>query len=244
MRTYGKNKPTSKFGSGTTYTATTADSPEDQKDWGLNFSSVPSKSSRPTALQDRGQASLNDDLNIRTDSKMFSKDKLGGKRARCSLIDVVKGGDWKDLQYLLESILIFNKNPALSGGTLFVTVPVNENAPRLITWLRQLGFKDDYLGDVQGFKYPKDEVTHSLFSLPFFFCIRFSGVIHFLEPFITASLVFSSSIDNSNCVLDNYLILFFMRSISSFLSESIPIFHSFSYLFFYHFTCAQFKLSC
>lgn len=165
MRTYGKNKPTSKFGTGTTYTATTADSPEDQKDWGLNFSSVPSKSSRPTALQDRGQASLNDDLNIRTDSKMLAKDKLGGKRARCSLIDVVKGGDWKDLQYLLESIIIFNKNPALSGGTLFVTVPDNENAPRLINWLRQLGFKDDYLGDVQGFKYPKDEVKHSLFSL-------------------------------------------------------------------------------
>lgn len=227
MRTYGKNKPTSKFGSGTTYTATTADSPEDQKDWGLNFSSVPSKSSRPTALQDRGQASLNDDLNIRTDSKMFAKDKLGGKRARCSLIDVVKGGDWKDLQYLLESIIIFNKNPALSGGTLFVTVPENENAPRLITWLRQLGFKDDYLGDVQGFKYPKDEVTLSLVSLPCFSCIRISYVIISCYHLSPPPYFLSFTIDNSNFFLNKCLIYFLCGQFVLLYWRQFPTFHYF-----------------
>ena len=161
MRTYGKNKP-SKFGSGVAYMATTIESPEDQKDAGLYFSSSSSykATSRPNALHDRGQASLNDDLNIRTDNKTFAKDKLGVKRPRCPLLEVVKGGDWKDLQYLLESIVAFNKNPALSGGTLFVTVPDNENATRFISWLEQLGFHDDFLGQVAGYKYPKDEVIN------------------------------------------------------------------------------------
>ena len=161
MRTYGKNKP-AKFGSGVAYMATTIESPEDQKDAGLYFSSVSSyktAAARPNALHDRGQASLNDDRNIRTENKTVTKDKLGVKRPRCPLLEVVKGGDWKDLQYLLESIVAFNKNPALSGGTLFITVPDNENASRFINWLEQLGFHDDFLGQVAGYKYPKDEVN-------------------------------------------------------------------------------------
>lgn len=163
MRTYGKNKPSSKFGSGTTYTSSTFDSPEDQKDWSLNYTSAANnRTTRPIALHDRGQASLNDDMNIRTDSKMFAKEKLGGKRSRCPLVEVVKGGDWKDLQYLLEQISTFNLNPALSGGTLFIRVPDSwpyENIARFSNWLLQLGFlENSYLGPVAGYKYPQEEV--------------------------------------------------------------------------------------
>ena len=206
MRTYGKNKP-SKFGSGITYTSATIDSPEDQKDWSLSSSSVASnKTARPTALHDRGQASLNDDMNIRTDSKTFAKDKLGGKRSRCPLVEVVKGGDWKDLQYLLEQILAFNKNPALSGGTLFVRVPDSwpyENVSRFVNWLVQLGFREDFLGPVAGYKYPKEEVIN-YYSISIYF---FSTIFCYFDLYLFVFYFFFSL---QSCTIFTYSAIIYL----------------------------------
>ena len=163
MKTYGKNKPTSKLGSGTTYIATTVDSPEDHSEWSDIYSSK-LKKSRTTALQDRGLASLNDDVNV-----IHSSAKTGSqKRPRCPLPERIKGGDSRDLQYLFESITSFHKNPVHSGGTLFVKVPdcwPDDNAVRFVNWLKCLGFEQAFLGTIAGYKIAKEMVIFSHFLL-------------------------------------------------------------------------------
>ena len=160
MRTYGKNKPPSKLGSGTTYIATTTiDSPENNREWGDIYSSV-LKKSRPTALHDRGLSSLNDDVNMISSSAKVVNSRCG-KRQRCLISEVVKGGDSRDLQYLFDSITSFNKNPVHSGGTLFVKVPdcwPDDNAVRFVNWLKELGFQQAWLGTVAGYNIPKEMV--------------------------------------------------------------------------------------
>ena len=167
MRTYGKNKPPSKLGSGTTYIATTLESPDGSSDW-ADFSSssvsVKNNNTRPSALQDRGISSVNDDINIistSTTTTRIPKDRCG-KRARCHISEVVKSGNADDLRYVSDCILLYNKNPTLTGGTLFVRVPdcwSYENAVKFVNWLKQLGFTEAYLGPVSGYNIPKETVS-------------------------------------------------------------------------------------
>lgn len=175
MKTYGKNKPSSKLGSGTSYIATTIDSPEDKREWTDLYSSK-LKKSRTAALQDRVLASLDDDVNVIPSSAKI----VSHKRQRCPINAKIKGGDPRDLQYLSESITSFHKNPVHSGGTLFVKVPdcwPNDNAVRFVEWLKDLGFEEAYLGTIAGYNIPKEMVIFSNF-------LRFSFLSSHIVPHV------------------------------------------------------------
>lgn len=164
MKTYGKNKSVPRFGSVATYTPITIDSPEACRWGGDNQALLPNNttkvSKRPNGLLDRGGASLSDDSNRQNEQK-FHKN---GKRSRDNcLTEVVKGGDSNHSRYLLDSISKFSQFPLETASSLFVRVPDSWNLDDqdlFIIWLKLLGFKESFLGDAMGFKYPKVEVIH------------------------------------------------------------------------------------
>jgi hypothetical protein len=77
----------------------------------------------------------------------------------------VKESDPNHCRCLLDSINRFKEKPNETAGTLFIRVPniwTVENQTVYINWLKKLGFKDGFLGEADGFKYPKEEVTKHL----------------------------------------------------------------------------------
>jgi hypothetical protein len=168
MKTYGKNKSVPKWGSAATYTTSIADSPEENCRWGVESHSEKTGNThkankRPNGLQDRGCASLSDDSNRQNEQKINNKN---GKRSRdICLTEVVKESDPNHCRCLLDSINRFKEKPNETAGTLFIRVPniwTVENQTVYINWLKKLGFKDGFLGEADGFKYPKEEVTKHL----------------------------------------------------------------------------------